>query len=131
MAFEIAKFDESQRLVFGYANVSITKDGRALEDLHDDIIDPEELEKAAYDFVLDFRASGEMHDRGVVKGATGRLVESMVFTPEKLEKLGLPKDAVPTRWWVGFKLDPQTFAKVKSGVFKMFSIQGTGERVDG
>jgi len=122
--FEIAKLDEDQRLVFGYASLSIAKDGTPLTDTDNDQIEPHELERAAYDFVLNSRATGEMH-QGVAKGA---LVESFVFTPEKLAKMGLPPDLVPARWWVGFKVDPDTFAKVKSGVYKHFSIQGSATR---
>lgn len=126
--FQIAKTDEAERLVFGFANVSIAKDGELVTDLQQDIIEPADLETAAYEFVLKFRATGEMHDKGAVKGAVGKLVESMVFTPEKLEALGLEKDAVPCRWWVGFKLEPEAFAKVKDGTYRMFSIQGNAER---
>ena len=43
-----------------------------------------------------------------------------------LEKLGLASDALPLGWWVGFQVDPETFAKVKAGLYTMFSIQGKG-----
>lgn len=46
--FNILKADGDQRLVFGWANVSVTVDGKQVEDLEGDVIDPEELEKAAY-----------------------------------------------------------------------------------
>lgn len=122
--FQIAKTDEAERLVFGFANVSVAKDGGEIVDLQGDIIEPADLEKTAYEFVLKFREAGEMH-----KGsAVGQLVESMVFTPEKLEALGIAKDAVPCRWWVGFKLAPEAFEKVKDGTYRMFSIQGRAER---
>lgn len=126
--FQIAKVDEAENLVFGFANVSTAVDGQLIEDLQEDIIEPSELEKMAYTFVLKFRAAGEMHDRGVTKGTVGQLVESMVFTAEKLQALGLAKDAIQPRWWVGFKLAPDSFEKVKSGEFRMFSIQGHGDR---
>ena len=126
--FTISKTDDAERLVFGFANVSIAKDGGEVVDLQGDIIEPVELERAAYEFVLKFRASGEMHDKGDVKGSVGKLVESMVFTPEKLDALGLAKDALPCRWWVGFQLEPEAFAKVKDGTYKMFSIQGRADR---
>lgn len=122
--FQIAKTDEAERLVFGFANVSIAKDGEEIVDLQGDIIEPADLERAAYGFVLHFRETGEMH-----KGsAVGQLVESMVFTPDKLAALGIAKDAVPCRWWVGFKLAPEAFEKVKDGTYQMFSIQGRAER---
>jgi hypothetical protein len=53
----------------------------------------------------------------------------MFFSPEKLEKLGLPTDALPTGWWVGFHVeDDAAWARVKDGTYKMFSIQGTALR---
>lgn len=122
--FEIAKLDETHRMIFGYANVAMKRDGALLTDLQGDQIAPDALEMGAYDFVLNSRSSGEMHEGGVV----GQLVESVVFTPEKLEKMGLPKDAIPASWWVGFQLDHSTFAKVQSGAYRMFSIQGRVER---
>lgn len=126
--FEIAKIDKAERLVFGFANVSARADGTAIVDLQNDEIPPAVLEKAAYQFVLDFRESGEMHKGGAV----GELVESMMFTPEKLKALGLAENAIAPRWWVGFKLSDESFAKVATGQYRMFSIQGkyTADMVD-
>ena len=47
--FHILKSDGDQRLVFGWASVSVTVDGEQVEDLHGDAVDPEELEKAAFE----------------------------------------------------------------------------------
>jgi putative serine protease XkdF len=128
MAFEIAKTVDEQRLVFGWANIAVDRDGRQIEDLQGDLIDPQELETAAYDFVLKFADTGEMH-----KGAAvGKLVESFIVTPEKLAAMGLVEKAAGSLpkagWWVGFQVAPESFAKVKDGTYKMFSIQGEGER---
>lgn len=123
----IVKIDEEQQLVFGYFNVSKNKDGELMVDLQGDIITPDMLEKAAYDFVLESREGGNMHEGDAV----ATLVESMVFTPEKLEKMGLAPDAVPARWWGGFKIhDPDVFEQVKKGELSMFSIQGEAIRVE-
>lgn len=144
--FLIAKLDDSERLVFGWANVSVAKStakatgGHEIFDLQKDSIPPAELEKAAYDFVLDFRETDEMHEGPCV----GQLVESMVFTPEKLAKLAtdpttgkvdeatlsMLSKALPPRWWVGFKLEKSSYEAVKSGKFKMFSIAGEADRVE-
>jgi len=123
---KIAKVDEEQQLVFGWASVSTRSDGRLVVDTDDEMIEPGELEKAAYDYVLEFRDSGEMH-----KGeANGRMVESFVLTPEKSQQMGLPTGNL-TGWWVGYKLDDaETFAKVKDGTYSMFSIAGSAERVE-
>lgn len=142
--FHVSKLDDSQNLVFGWANVSVAKStaaavgGHDIFDLQLDSIPPVELEKAAYDFVLDFRETDEDHNGPCI----GHLVESMVFTPEKLEKLATDpvsgaidgealtvlKRILPCRWWVGFKLAPDSYSAVKSGKFKMFSIAGEADR---
>lgn len=122
--FAIVKQADQNR-VFGFASVAISKNGEMIEDTQGDLIDPADLEEAAYQFVLKFREADELHTEEVV----GHLIESFVFTPEKLEMLGIAKDAIPPRWWVGFEVSPDVFAKVKDGTYKMFSIGGTGERI--
>ena len=126
MESNIAKIDDDQRLVFGWASVSVTKDGEQVEDSQGDIIDPADLETAAYEFVLKFREANAMHVGPVV----GHLVESFVATPEKLEKMGLAADALPTGWWAGWKIaDDEVWQGIKSGHYQMFSIEGHGQRV--
>jgi len=122
--FDIAKLDTDRNLVFGWASVAVTADGETLIDKQGDIIPPDELETAAYEYVLTSREADEMHRR-VTKG---HLVESLVLTPEKRVAMQLPAEG-PVGWWVGFKLDPETFAGVKAGTYSMFSIEGTAERV--
>lgn len=124
-AFDIAKLDDAQLMAFGFASVAITRDGESLEDTQGDEIPADELEQAAYDYVLNSREADAMHDEKPI----GRLVESMVFTPEKLTALGLAADAIQPRWWVGFKLSKDAYAAVKSGKYTMFSIGATAERV--
>lgn len=125
--FEIKKMEPDKMLVFGWANVSARRDGEVIEDFQQDVIEPEDLENAAYAYVLNFRAAGEMHDPGLRE--RGWLVESCVFTKEKQTAIGIPEGNVPEGWWVGFKIDdPVTWEKIKNGEFRMFSIEGTGER---
>ena len=125
--FHILKSDGDQRLVFGWASVSVTVDGEQVEDLQGDAVDPEELEKAAYQYVLDFRDAGEMHDQGLRKKA--RLVESCVFTPEKLKAMRIPAGTVPLGWWVGFYVEAAEEAEsIKDAPYAMSSIEGRGER---
>ena len=62
--FKIAKSDDDKHLAFGWANVAIRADGEEIEDWQEDIIEPEELENAAYQYVLLYREGGEMHERG-------------------------------------------------------------------
>ncbi len=126
--FNILKSDDEKRLVFGWANVSIRTDGEQIEDLQEDLIDPEDLEEAAYEYVLNFRDSGEEHNPDLRKKAT--LVESCVFTEEKQKAIGIPEGNVPIGWWVGFKVhDDDAWEKIKDGTYKMFSIEGTATRI--
>lgn len=125
--FQLAKADGDRRLVFGWANVTVTREGQPVVDLQEDMIAPEELERAVYDYVLLFRTGGEEHDPARRKKA--RLVESCVFTADKLAAMGLPEGTVPLGWWVGFYVDDdETWEKVKNGEYRMFSIEGIAQR---
>lgn len=111
-------------LVFGFASVSVTSEG-AVVDSQGDVIEPQTLERAAYDYVLRSRDGGVMHE----KMGVARLVESFVVTPEKLKKLGLAEDALPQGWWIGMKVDdPAVWKRVKSGELQSFSIGGKARR---
>lgn len=125
--YRIAKVNEEERLVFGFASVSQMADGSLLEDAQGDIIEPEDLEKAAYEFAEHYRAINEMHDGEDV----GAIVESFVMTPEKLTAMGFPDmvaKSMPVAHWIGARVSPDTFAKVKAGALRMFSIEGTAVR---
>lgn len=112
-----------QRLVFGFANVTLQEDGTLPFDHDGDMIDTDILEAAAYNYVLAHGLLNEQHDW---RSACGWLVESMVFTKEKMQALGIPEGTVPEGWFVGFYIpDPDVYAKVKTGEYNMFSIEGT------
>ncbi len=125
--FHIKKADEEQHLVFGWASVAIRVDGDQIVDCQGDMWDPHDLEEAAYKYVLRFRDAGEEHVPKLRKKA--KLVESIVFTKEKMAAIGIPEGSVPEGWWIGFKVhDENTWQKIKSGQYSMFSIEGTGRR---
>lgn len=125
--FKIAKSDDEKKLAFGWANVSVRADGEIIEDWQKDIIDPEELENAAYEFAELYREGGEMHERGGV----AVMIESVVFTEEKMQAMGISVGTIPVGWWIGFKvLDDDVWEKVKDGTYPMFSIEGEAERVE-
>lgn len=125
--YTIVKTDDDKRLVFGWASVSITVEGEQVEDHQKDLIDPEDLEEAAYEYVLNFRDTGEEHIPTLRK--KGKLVESCVFTAEKQKAMGIPPGIVPVGWWIGFKIeDDDAWEKVKNGTYKMFSIEGKANR---
>jgi hypothetical protein len=121
---DISKVDDEQRLVFGYAYVCQNDTGQVVDKSGDFVEDSEELAKAAYDFVLKSRDGGDWHKRVGVS----TMVESVVFTPEKIAKMGLP-DTTPTGWWVGYKIhDDEVWGKVKDGTYSSFSVHGKGVR---
>lgn len=124
--FQIMKSDDEKMLAFGWASVAIRVDGEVVVDWQKDIIEPEELENAAYEFVRLYREGGEMHERG----GAAVLIESVVFTEEKMKAIGIPAGTLPVGWWIGFKVtDSDVWEKVKDGTYQMFSIEGTAERV--
>ena len=124
---KISTVDDEKKLAFGWASVS-EKDGVLVTDSDGDIIPISELEKAAYDFVEIYRAGGEMHEKNNV----ARLIESVVFTPEKFSAMGIAATELPLGWWVGFKIsDDDVWQKVKSGEYNMFSIGGKAVRQNG
>ena len=125
--FKILK-SKDKRLVFGWASVSITANGELLQDLQNDSIAPDDLETAAYAYVLEFRDGGEEHQPNLRRKA--KLVESCVFTEEKQEALGIPPGILPVGWWIGFYVeDDDAWEKIKNGTYQMFSIEGTATRI--
>ena len=125
--FKIMKSDDEKMLAFGWASVSMRINGEVIEDWQKDIVEPEELERAAYEFVLLYREGGEMHE----KSGAAVLIESVVFTEEKMRAMGIPVGTLQIGWWIGFKvLDKDVWEKVKDGTYPMFSIEGEAERVE-
>ena len=126
-AVKKATADTDERLVFGWASVADRADGETITDHQGDIVEISELETAAYDFVQFFREGSEMHERGGLDIAV--IIESIVFTPEKIAALGLKDGDLPHGWWVGFRvLDDDVWEKVKDGTYTMFSIEGAAIR---
>jgi len=118
LPLDIRKMVPDQQLIFGWASV-VEKGGVAVIDSQDDVIPVAELENAAYEFVLHSRQQGDMH----ATVGVGRLVESMVFTKEKQDVLGI--DLGMVAWWTGFRVDcPDVWAAHKRGDRPEFSIGG-------
>ncbi len=115
---QIKKVDADRQMVFGWASVS-TRDGQLIVDKQNDIIEPHELENAAYEYVMHSRDGGEMH----IKKGVAQCIESCVLTNEKQSAMGisLPHEA----WWVGFLVnDADTWSKYKDGTYSEFSVGG-------
>lgn len=114
-----------EHLVFGWASVAIRKQGDTVVDCYGDMIPPEELENAAYNFVLQTGEANFDHSGRVV----GRLVESLAVTKQKLKAMGLAEDALPQGLWVGFYIEQdEDWARVTQGNYQMFSIEGVADR---
>ena len=134
-AGEFSKFDDDKRVAFGWASV-VEKDGMPVVDRQGDYMSVDDVETAAYQYVLKSRKGGDMHAR--ITSELGEdspkhvadLIESVVFTDEKIAKMGLP-DNFPRGWWIGMKVnDEDTWQEVKKGNRTGFSIHGKGKRQD-
>jgi len=122
MTFQILKIDEEQQVVYGFASVS-AYNGAEVTDLQDDVIDMAEVTKAAHDFMMNSRSGGNMHDRM----DTGVIVESLLLDRVMKDMLGVTRPE--EGWLIGYKAtDSETWADVKAGRFRGFSIGGTGVR---
>lgn len=122
--FKVEKMNKEEQLVFGWFSV-VEKGGAPLVDREGSVITPVELEKGAYGFVLNARIAGENH----IRKGVGDLVESIVFTKEKQELLGI--DLGKVGWWGGFKVtDAGVWKAITEGDYAMFSIGGKGTRVE-
>lgn len=130
---DIVKLDEDKRLAFGFFSVT-EKNGVRVEDTEGDRIRTAEIEKAAYNHVLNARIASDRHQRMGV----GDLVESMVFTPEKvdamvkcLKSMGVDAtiDMPVVAWWGGYYVsDEAVWKAVKAGELVAWSIGGSGVR---
>jgi 2'-5' RNA ligase len=134
----IVKADEDKKQVFGWFSV-ISIDGKSITDTQGDLITADTLEAAAYDYVLETRKGGEMHEttKGDVR-QVGRLIESCVFTREKQkamqeslrgQDIHATLDLGSVGWWGGFQIDDSgTWKNIKNGQLRAFSIGGKGKR---
>lgn len=130
----IVKTDKKKQQIFGWAYVTHDKHGNVVVDKSGEFVeDVQVLEKAAYDYVLTSRKGGSDHlrnrfgdkDEVIVRS---RMIESIVFTPEKIAKMGIPEGTIPQgAWWVGFQVDDaDTWRRIERGELKAFSIHGSG-----
>lgn len=118
--YNVAKVDADRQEIFGWASV-VTKGGQIIIDKQGHAIPPEEMEPAVYNFVLNYRDQGHMHEQLGV----GRMIESMMFTKQKQDVLGI--DLGMEAWWIGFKVDnSDVWAEHRAGRLPEFSIGGSG-----
>jgi Putative phage serine protease XkdF len=127
---EFSKFDDAKQQAFGWASI-VRKDGSPVVDKQGDYITIEDLEDAGYTYVQKSRVGGDMHARdGEGPRHVSDMIESMIFTPEKIEKMGLP-EGFPQGWWVGYQIhDAGVWDEVRKRGRTGFSIHGKGLRKD-
>lgn len=127
-AGEIVAKNTKKKQVFGWAYIAYEHDGTLNVDKSGEFVDDiDELEKTAYTFVLKSRQGGVEHD--VSKVGHGTMIESVVFTPEKLAVMGLPEGSLPIGWWVGYQVnDDETWEGVEDGRYTSFSIHGSATK---
>ena len=122
-ASQILKFDDEQRIIYGFASV-VSVNGEPLVDLHGDMISSKTMEKAATAFMLGTRKGLTMHSGD----QTTTIVHSMPLTKEVMGALGISSDK--EGWAIAVKVhDEQTWQDAKSGKFTGFSIGGRARKV--
>lgn len=115
---QILKRDEEERLVYGWAYVS-TLNGEISLDHSGEFIKPNQLAKAATNFMLSMRTAKRMHSGGKI----GEVVHSMPLTNDIAKALGIQSDR--EGWLVAIKVyDDEVWQDVKSGKLAAFSIGG-------
>ena len=116
--YEILKFSEEQRIVWGWAYVCKEND-EVIYDHSGEWIKPETLEKAATEFMLSHRVGKRMHDGE----KTSDIVHSFPVTKELCLALGIQSNR--EGWIIAQKVhDEETWQQVKSGKLPAFSIGG-------
>lgn len=115
---QILKQDSEERLVYGWAYVSTDK-GELSLDHSGEFVRPDQIAKAATNFMLTMRTAKAMHSGGKI----GEVVHSMPLTNEISKALGIQSDR--EGWLVAIKVyDDQVWQDVKSGKLAAFSIGG-------
>jgi len=123
----ILKADDEERIVWGWASV-VTENGEPVVDRQGDVITPDEISKAATEFMLSVRVAKAMHDGEQI----GHVVHSFPVTNELAKALGIQSDR--EGWIIAQKItDDEVWKRVKSGELKAFSIGGNAvsEDIDG
>ena len=118
----ILKRNDEERMVYGWANISVTG-GDIVVDKHGEMIVAEELEKAATGFMKSARIAKAMHEGASV----GEVVHSMPLTAQIKKAFGVktPHEG----WMIGMHIkNDEIWKRVKSGELKAFSIGGTARK---
>jgi len=114
---------DSNNCLFGWAYLAIDKDGNQQIDHSGEFVKEEnfeDLELATYAYNLAFREADTQHDMV----AKGYLIESVVFTKEKMKAMGIPEGILPQAVWLGFHFpsdnDYNEICKMSKPMFSLF-----------
>lgn len=118
--FQVAKVDEGEGIVYGYAFVCKVN-GKPYVDSQRDYIPERAMLKAAYKFSVGMRKMDQMHD----EVTCGQVVYLFPLTTEIAKAFNIRTDK--TGLLIGVKPTPDVLAKFKSGTYKGFSIGGERE----
>lgn len=121
---KIQKADKKEQIVYGWAS-PVSEFGTSIIDKQGDVLDIDDVRKAAHDFMLNSRSGGSMHkDIGIDKAS---VVESVVLSTELQKALGI--DMPYEGWFIGVKIhDNAVWKKIEDGEYTGFSIGGSGVR---
>lgn len=128
----VVKLNPERQQVFGWAYVTHDPTGEIVVDRSGEFVeDVAVLEKAAYDFVTSSRRGGADHSRHADRDEVivkSTMIESIVFTPDKIKEMGIPSGTIPQgAWWVGFQIhDADIWKSYREGRRTSFSIHGRG-----
>lgn len=115
---QILKINNEERLAYGWAYVSTNK-GELSLDHSGEFIRPDQLAKAATNFMLSMRTAKRMHSGEAI----GEVIHSMPLTNDVTKALGIQSDR--EGWLVAVKVyDDQVWQDVKDGKLAAFSIGG-------
>jgi hypothetical protein len=93
-------------------------------DLHDDVIPADEIEKAAHEYLRNYRVVGVQH----AEQADAEVVESFIAPVDYVADDGTT--VKKGSWVMVVKVhSPELWADVENGVYTGFSIGGQAERV--
>jgi hypothetical protein len=121
---KIQKADKKEQIVYGWAS-PVSEFGTSIIDKQGDVLDIDDVRKAAHDFMLNSRSGGSMHkDIGIDRAS---VVESVVLSTELQKALGI--DMPYEGWFIGVKIhDNAVWKKIEDGEYTGFSIGGSGVR---
>jgi hypothetical protein len=116
--FTILKRDDERRYTLSVAYPANEVDA------HGDTMTPEEIEKAAWEYMRKRRKVGLMHERGT--DGAGDVVESYVW---RLPDTEIHGEIVKTgSWLMGILWEPKAWERIKKGEIQGLSLQGMGRK---